>query len=139
MGYVFPEKKYKSLGLQMSAFDHKQDAYFGLTPYDAEQTNFYSNLIFQSIIGNTAHKYRTGLSFSADRYHELYQTQVFKRNEVVPGAFFEYTYTMNEKFNVVGGIRADYNSLYGWFVTPRLNLRYEPVEGTTRRRARTTY
>lgn len=131
VGYVFPEKKYKSIGLQLSAFNHKQDAYFGLTPYDAEQTNFYSNLIFQSIIGNTAHKYRTGLSFSADRYDEQYQIQAFKRNEVVPGAFFEYTYTMNEKFNVVGGIRADYNNLYGWFATPRLNVRYEPVEGTT--------
>lgn len=131
IGYVFPEKKYKSIGLQLSAFNHRQDAYFGLTSYDAEQSNFYSNLIFQSIIGNTAHKYRTGLSFTADRYNELYQMQAFKRNEIVPGAFFEYTYTMNEKFNVVAGIRADHNNLYGWFTTPRLNVRYEPVAGTT--------
>src|SRR5690606_37481421 len=107
------------------------NAYFGLTPYNAEQGSFYSNLIFQSIIGNTAHKYRTGLSFSADRYDELYQAQAFGRKETVPGAFFEYTYTMNEKFNVVAGIRADHNNLYGWFATPRLNLRYEPVAGTT--------
>lgn len=131
IGYVFPEKKYKSIGLQLSAFKHKQNAYFGLTPYNAEQSSFYSNLIFQSIIGNTAHKYRTGLSFSADRYDELYQVQAFGRKETVPGAFFEYTYTMNEKFNVVAGIRADHNNLYGWFTTPRLNLRYEPVAGTS--------
>jgi len=28
-------------------------------------------------------------------------------------------------------LRADHNSLSGFFVTPRLNLRYEPVKGTT--------
>lgn len=36
-----------------------------------------------------------------------------------------------EKFNVVAGMRADHNSLFGWFATPRLHIRYEPVTGTT--------
>ena len=130
IGYVFPEKKYKSIGLQLSAFNHQQDSYFGLTPYNAEQSNFYSNLIYQSIIGNSAHKFRTGLSLTADKYNELFKTQTFRRNEIVPGAFFEYTYTMNEKFSAVGGLRADHNNLYGWFATPRLNARYEPIKGT---------
>jgi copper chaperone CopZ len=130
IGYVFPEKKYQSIGLQLSAFSHKQDAYFGLTPYNAEQKNFYSNLIYQNIIGNTDHKFRTGLSFSADKYDELYKTQGFQRKEIVPGAFFEYTYSLKEKFNVVAGLRADHNSLFGFFATPRLNIRYEPVKGT---------
>ncbi len=130
IGYVFPEKKYKSIGLQLSAFDHQQDSYFGLTTYNAGQSNFYSNLIYQNIIGNTAHKFRTGVSFSADKYNELYKTQSFKRNEIVPGAFFEYTYTMSEKLSAVAGIRGDHNNLYGWFATPRLNVRYEPFTGT---------
>ena len=131
IGYVFPGKKYRSIGLQLSAFSHQQDAYFGLDPYDGRQNNFYSNLIFQDIIGNTNHKYRTGLSFSSDSYKELYGSVNYQRSEVVPGAFFEYTYTMGEKFNVVAGIRADHNSLFGWFATPRLNIRYEPIKGTT--------
>src|SRR5256885_584572 len=37
----------------------------------------------------------------------------------------------SEKFQLVTGIRADHNNLYGWFATPRLNARYEPVKGTT--------
>lgn len=131
IGYVFPEKKYQSIGLQLSAFSHKQDAYFGLTPYNAEQKNFYSNLIYQNIIGNADHKFRTGLSFSADKYNELYKSQTFQRKEVVPGAFFEYTYNWKEKFDVVAGLRADHNSLFGLFATPRLNVRYEPIKGTT--------
>ncbi len=130
-GYVFPGKKYKSFGLQLSSFSHEQDSYFGFTSYDAKQQNFYANLIYQSIIGNTAHKFRTGLSFVADKYDEVFNNTTYKRTERVPGGFFEYTYSPVENINVVAGIRADHNSLFGWFATPRLHLRYEPVSGTT--------
>jgi len=130
IGYIFPEKKYQSIGLQLSTFNHDQNSYFGLIQYNAQQSNFYSNLIYQSIIGNSSHKFRAGLSFNADYYNELYKTETYKRNEIVPGAFFEYTYNMNDKFSAVAGLRADHDNLFGWFVTPRLNVRYEPVKGT---------
>lgn len=129
-GYVFPGKKYKSIGLQLSVFDHKQDSYFGMTLYNGRQKNFYANLIYQSIIGTTAHKFRTGISFLSDNYDELFNTTKYKRQETVPGAFLEYTFTPVEKFNVVAGMRADHNSLFGWFATPRFHIRYEPVKGT---------
>jgi outer membrane receptor for ferrienterochelin and colicins len=131
IGYVFPEKKYKSIGLQLSAINHKQNSYFGMTKYDAEQQNFYSNLIYQSIINNTNHKFRTGFSFLYDKYNEDFRTSNFRRTEVVPGAFFEYTYSYLDKLNIVAGIRGDHNSLFGFFLTPRLHVRYEPVTGTT--------
>jgi outer membrane receptor for ferrienterochelin and colicins len=131
IGYVFPQKKYKSIGLQLSSFQHDQDSYFGLNSYNANQDNFYSNLIYQSIIGSTAHKFRTGISFVYDRYNEQFNNANYKRNETVPGAFFEYTYSLTDKFNAVAGVRVDHNNLYGTFVTPRLHLRYEPVKGTT--------
>src|SRR4029077_17572563 len=72
LGYVFPQKKYKSIGLQLSAFDNKQDSYFGMTTYNGHQQNFYSNLIYQSIINTTIHKFRTGLSFVYDKYNEQF-------------------------------------------------------------------
>ena len=131
IGYVFPEKKYKSIGLQLSAINHKQDSYFGLVTYNARQQNFYGNLIYQSIIGNTNHKFRTGLSFLHDTYKEDFKTINYNRTEIVPGAFFEYTYTHSDKFSAVAGLRTDYNNLFGFFVTPRLHIRYELVKGTT--------
>jgi outer membrane receptor for ferrienterochelin and colicins len=131
IGYVFPEKKYKSIGLQLSAFEHDQNSYFGFTKYDATQQSYYSNLIYQSIIGTTDHKFRTGLSFISDKYNENFNITNYHRTENVPGAFFEYTYSHLTKFTVVAGIRADHNNLYGWFSTPRLHIRYEPVKGTT--------
>ncbi len=131
IGYVFPKTKYQSIGLQISAFNHEQDAFFGMKEYKGMQDNFYANLIYQSIIGNTNHKFRTGLSLNADRYDEAYMTNRYQRNETVAGGYFEYTWSPFEKFNLVAGMRADHNNLFGWFGTPRLNIRYEPITGTT--------
>jgi outer membrane receptor for ferrienterochelin and colicins len=131
IGYVFPAKKYKSIGLQAAAISHSQDAYFGLTKYNAKQKTVYANLIYQSIISTTIHKFRAGFSFLYDEYDEIFKTGNYARTEVVPGVFGEYTFMPNDKFSAVVGLRADHNSLFGFFVTPRLNLRYEPIKGTT--------
>lgn len=130
-GYVFPNKKYKSIGLQLSAFRHEHDSYFGLTDYTGNQDNLYANLIYQSIIKTTAHKFRTGLGFTYDQYDEKVNSTSYKRKEMVPGAFFEYTWTPVKNFNAVVGIRADNNNLFGFFLTPRIHVRYEPWTGTT--------
>lgn len=130
IGYVFPQKVYKSIGLQIAAINHTQASYFGLTNYNAKQQSFYSNLIYQSIIGTTAHKFRTGLSFQYDKYNEDFKLINYQRTEIVLGGFFEYTFTPSEKFGAVAGIRVDHNNLFGTFITPRVNLRYEPIKGT---------
>ncbi len=130
IGYVFPQKKYKSIGLQLAGISHKQNSYFGLTTYDAKQQSFYSNLIYQSVINSTIHKFRAGASFQYDTYDETFNATAYNRNEIVPGAFVEYTFTPNEKFSTIAGFRVDHNNLYGFFATPRLNVRYEPVPGT---------
>lgn len=130
IGYVFPQKLYKSIGLQVSTYHHQADSYFGTTVYNAKQDNIYANLIYQSVISNTNHKFRTGLSVVSDKYDELFKASTYKRTETVPGAFFEYTYTFGENA-IIAGIRADHNNLFGFFITPRLHVRFEPVEGTT--------
>jgi len=134
IGYVFPEHKHRSIGLQIAASSYDQKSYFGLKTYDADQTNGYANLIFHDIIGSVIHKYRVGASVTTDSYHELLnQIDKFNRKETTSGVFGEYTFSPNEKFDAVLGLRQDYNSLYGWFTTPRLHLRYQPIMGTTLR------
>ncbi|MCS3556560.1 MULTISPECIES: TonB-dependent receptor plug domain-containing protein [unclassified Sphingobacterium] len=140
IGYLFPNNEYRSIGLQLSGTVFNQKSYFGLRTYDAKQNNGYANLIYQDLIGDSpSHKYRTGLSLLYDRYDEDFRmmetTSIahFKRAEIVPGGFVEYTFSPNEKFDAVLGLRGDYNSLYGWFATPRGHIRYQPVSGTTLR------
>lgn len=128
-GYMFPNKKYKSFGLQLSSFNHEHDSYYGLTVYNATQKNMTANFIYQSIIKTTAHKFRTGVSFLKDRYMEQFNNLNFNRTEAVPGSFFEYTYDNTGKFSVVAGMRVDHHSLYNWFFTPRLHIHWQPAKG----------
>lgn len=124
VGYIFPGRPYQSLGLMNQFTYQEQDSYFGLRTYDANQKTFYSNLIFESIIGHTGHTYKTGASFLYDHYDELYNLINYRRNETVPGAFFEYTY-MGDKLTAVAGARVDFHNLAGTQFTPRLNLKYD--------------
>ncbi len=129
--YSFNDCDFKSIGLQLSYIHHNTDAYYGLRSYDAKEQTFYSNLIFQDEIGESKFKYRTGLSFMADTYHDHLDSLLIAREEIVPGAFFELTYDDEHHWTIVPGIRADYNSEYDWFVNPRLHIRYKISENSS--------
>lgn len=131
IGYVFPDLPFQSMGFQAAYSNHKQDSYFGLRDYNIEHQSFYSNFIFNSIIGDTRNKFKTGLNFSYDKYDEFVNvsvTQNFDRKENSFGAFFEYAYDNSEDFSVTAGLRIDTHNLLGTFVTPRLHIRYVPWE-----------
>lgn len=123
-GYVFKGKPYQSLGWMNQYTFHQQDSFFGLRNYSGKQHTYYSNLIFESILGNTNHKYKAGASFMYDGYDENYLAGNFKRNEIVPGAFAEYTLT-GLKYTLVAGARVDFHNLAGTQFTPRLNFKYD--------------
>ena len=133
LGYVFPEKRYRSIGSQWGFTYHKQDALIGHRRYLADQTSFYGNVLYQSIIGDTRHQYVTGMSFRYDDYDEAVNTEPFGLTEVVPGAFIEYTYKPDVNFSLVAGFRADHHNIYGVLLTPRLHVRYAPVQSTVLR------
>ena len=124
VGYVFADLPYQSIGLQMAYTYHKQDAYYGLRTYDIQQSSFYGNLIFSSIIGSTMHKYKTGINYMADNYKERLNSSPLDRRENSMGAFFEYTYSDLDKFSMVAGIRFDIHNHLDGFFSPRLHLRY---------------
>lgn len=123
-GYVFPQKPYQSIGWMNQFTYHQQNSFFGWRNYTGEQRTYYSNLIFEGILGNTNHKYKTGASFLYDHYNEDYLTQNFKRTETVPGLFFEYTLT-GIKYILVVGSRLDFHNLAGTQLSPRLNFKYD--------------
>lgn len=127
IGYIFPKKIYKNISLQTSLTNQKINSFFGNNRYNGSQNSLYANLIYQTIIGTSNHRVRSGLSYVYDDYKEnLYnfQSYSFNRIEVVTGAFFEYTFSYLNKFTLVAGQRLDYNNLYGFIFTPRLHSRY---------------
>ena len=124
IGYVFKDLPFQSIGFQNAFTSHNQESYFGLHQYSIKQQSSYSNLIFNSIINNTNHKFSTGLSFAFDKYDEFVNTIDVSRTDNSVGGFFEYTNTQSEKFSFIVGGRFDYHNRIGAFFTPRLNAKY---------------
>ncbi|WP_460982134.1 TonB-dependent receptor [Spirosoma fluminis] len=121
---LYPEKPYKGLGLIINGVHHQQDARFGFAPYEGQQQTLYANLIYQSIIDNTNHTFKTGISYLLDDYRERYRAIRMARTESVPGVFAEYTYMYPDKLTLVAGGRVDFHNLYGTQFTPRLHAKY---------------
>jgi len=132
-GYIFKQKPYQSMGLQTQFVYHQHDSYFGDRNYNGIEKSFYANYIFESILGNTNHIYKVGASFLYDDYKEDYNQLDFLKTEKVPGLFAEYTYKYLEKFTLVAGSRIDFHSIAGTQFTPRINIKYNPIEKTTLR------
>ena len=146
-GYVFDAETGTSIGIITSASYHNQQNTYGSRQWNAAQTNAYLNAIFQTSFDDSAtdlwddhsHDLSAGLSLNYDGYNEELllasslspQTYNLNHWEVTPGIFAEYTYTYKDKVTLLVGIREDYSTRYGFFTTPRMNLRYAPFEWWT--------
>ena len=143
-GYVFDAELGTSIGIITSASYHNQQNTYGLRQWNAAQTNAYLNAIFQTSFDDSAtdlwddhhHNLSTGLSVNYDGYNEavrLIGDEAIRLDnmEVTPGVFAEYTYTYQDKVTLLVGIREDYSTRYGFFTTPRMNLRYAPFDWWT--------
>ena len=141
-GFVFPEKSWQSIGTQFFASTHTQEHKFGNRSYEGTEAYFRGNVLFSGIINNSDHKFTTGVSFVYDDFNEIgtwgaefdewdSENDTISRTEIVPGAFFEYTWTAGERLVVVAGLRGDHHNLYGNFASPRLHVRYSLAEETS--------
>lgn len=132
VSYANPNLSYQSINLQLAYSNHNQQSYFGQNIYNILQNSFFSNAIYGSIIGDTRHNFKTGLSFTHDDYDE--ETEIkslenkYARVENSIGAFFEYNYDDLDKVNITAGLRVDAHNLLGTFITPRFHIRYTPWE-----------
>ncbi len=133
--YIFNKEKNTNLALILQGTFHNQDAVYGHKLYDVDQTNVYASLLFETEFSKR-HSLSTGLSFNYDGYDQRYRLtndaelsrlKSFEK-ESVPGAYVQYTYNLEDKLMLMGGIRGDYSSMHGFFVTPRAHVKYNPNE-----------
>tara|TARA_B110000037_G_scaffold2014_1_gene2472 strand:+ start:288 stop:2531 length:2244 start_codon:yes stop_codon:yes gene_type:complete len=125
-GYVNPEIPYQTMGVQAAYINHVQESYFGFNVYNITHNSVYANAIFNSIIGDSRNKFKTGVSATYDDYNELVNTTIYQRTENSLGAFFEYSYDNLGDLNLTAGLRIDTDNLLGTFLTPRIHVRYSP-------------
>ena len=115
------------------------DSYFGKTKYLAGQHSAFANLLYQNVI-NDSHKFTLGLNGTFDRYDEDFERKIWSSTGVNAiefngltdlanaGVFGEYTYHAGDKFSAIAGLRGDWFYGQGFKVSPRVTLKYTPVD-----------
>lgn len=127
----------KGLKLYMNANYYDQNSYYGITKYDASQTNFvatgfYEFEAFDEVV------FKTGLSYKYLNINENISyldttSKTYSGNyittESIPGIFAEKSMALfNDKANLMTGVRFDFHNDYGLVFTPRVLLRYQPAD-----------
>lgn len=139
-GYVYDPESGSSIAVITAASYHNLDNLYGNRNWKASQLNAYLNAMWQGNFEGEGevdndHRVTAGLSLNVDNYRESLSLlpQTLDRLEVVPGIFAEYNLKYDEMLSLVAGVRADYSTKYGFFATPRMNIRYTPFEWWTLR------
>ena len=129
-GYVINPETATSVALIVSGSTHNQLSEYGMKSYSGKQDSLFSNLIFQTQ-WTKSHSLTAGLNATMDQYKETLphiSVNPFLKNEIVTGIYGEYTYNHTDKLKIMGGLRADYNSLFGTLITPRVHFKYSLTE-----------
>ena len=112
------------------------DSRFGLNPYVAGQHSAFLNLLYQDQ-HLESHHFTLGLSNMLDVYNENLRwrpntgrLRVFEGDTFLNslGAFAEYTFHAGDNFSAITSLRGDWYKGAGVRFSPRLTLRWAPVE-----------
>lgn len=131
-----------SLGTQIALSHARQESFYGLNEYNSRQTDLYANVLVDAEVGAWSNVSGGASLRYSDVVEELYSrpyldAQPWRNDtlgwgslkEVLPGLFGEYTLKLGTLFTTTAGLRYDYNSAFRrHLLTPRLHLRWEPVE-----------
>ena len=123
-------KRFLELGNIIGVSWHRANALYGHNTYQAEQKSLYWQTLVQNIISTTDHKIIVAPSVQYDDIQEFVNEGDLSRRETVAGVMTEYTYSRpNLEMEIpdlvlVLGARADWNSRFGWQLTPRLSAKY---------------
>ena len=129
------------LTLYTSGFHQGQQSFFGSLSYKARQTNAFVNLQHEFKY-TPNHTLKSGISFKhLDINEDIIFTDNligrnydgnYNRNENIVGVFTENTMNFFKgKLTWIVGVRADHHNSFGWNITPRTLLKYDPTTKLT--------
>lgn len=117
----------ESFAIQLTGSMHSMNSSFGIREYAGEQqSGFIKAIAVKEIADN--HKLWYGLSYMYDAFDESMFGMKKQRTESVSGIFAEETFAPHESLTIVTGIRIDVHNMFGTIVTPRMHLKYSPIE-----------
>ena len=138
IGVPLNESNSQNIALIADYSYQDMDSYFGATKYLAGQHSTFFNLLYQNEI-NESHKFTAGLNGTYDIYNEDFLRQVWaldvnkygwdSRTDLANvGVFGEYTFKAGDKFSSIVGVRGDWFYNHGFKASPRVTLKYMPVD-----------
>lgn len=133
--YLWDNDHNASLALMLHGSWHEADNAFGTTLYDVRQRNGLAQLLYETDL-TPAHNLAVGAAVNYDEYREqtageLLHGKTGTDRETTGGAYVQYTGKWKDRLTVMPGIRWDYSGRYGGFITPRLHVKYTPVQWLT--------
>ena len=139
VGVPLNEENTQNIALIADYSYQDMDSYFGSTKYIAGQHSAFANLLYQNVI-NDSHQFTLGLNGTFDRYDEDFARHVWngmivsitERKGITDlanaGVFGEYTFHAGEEFTAIAGLRGDWFHGQGFKVSPRVTLKYMPID-----------
>ena len=114
--FVLNRQRGTNIALMANGSLHRLDAAFGHKTFSANDRNGYMQLMFETNFTQT-HNLSVGMSLNGDH---------MDTRETTSGLYAQYTLNLSEKLTAMAGLRTDYSSRYGTFVTPRMHIKYTP-------------
>lgn len=138
LGIPLDQEQGKSIAVVADYTYQDMDSFFGATKYIAGQHSSFLNLLYQNQI-NDSHKFTVGLNATYDVYNEDFMRKIWsgiveedgwngRKDLANAGVFGEYTYHAGEKFSAIVGVRGDWFYKNGFKASPRVTLKYMPVD-----------
>ncbi len=130
--YILDESRNGNIALIFTGSYHDQKSKYATQKYNVYGNNLYASLMYETDLGK-GHQVSTGLSMNWDKYNQALALSqpIFNQpdEETTTGGYVQYTFNKDDKFVALAGLRTDYSTLHKKaFVTPRLHLKYMPVE-----------
>lgn len=133
--YFLDDGRTTNIAVMLSGSVHDQEAAYGKRDYAVTQTNGYFSLLFE-----TQWTKVHALSIGASLNHDLLDRRRLpegaalangggiarRTEETVPGVYAQYTFDLDGRITMMGGLRVDHSTLYGTFLTPRAHLKFTP-------------
>lgn len=133
--YMYDRENDGNVALILSGSLHRQDANYGLKLCNANQRELYSQLMYERKFTNL-HAISTGATLTYDHYEfgtrlvasPTAPTSTTLEQETTLGAYAQYTLNIDSRLVAMAGVRYDHSNRFGSMFTPRMHLRYTPIE-----------
>ncbi|MGC6432363.1 MAG: TonB-dependent receptor [Jejuia sp.] len=116
----------EKVNFQFSYSDHDQDSFYGDTEYKAHQRIGFGQLIWDKPLQN--HDLLFGLAARYNFYNDNTTATIQADEVTIPSIFVQDEIKLNDKQNVLLGLRYDYDNRHGSIITPRLAYRFKPSD-----------